>query len=35
MVHPAGMVSPDPKNRATYDAAFRKYKEVNRKNFVD
>jgi sugar (pentulose or hexulose) kinase len=35
MVHPAGMVSPDTKNRATYNAAFRKYKEVNRKNFVD
>jgi len=33
MVHPAATVSPDIHNQEVYDAAFRKYRELNRRNF--
>jgi xylulokinase len=33
MVHPAATVSPDIHYRGVYDAAFRKYRELNRRNF--
>ena len=33
MVHPADTVSPNPQNREVYDAAFRMYRELNRRNF--
>jgi xylulokinase len=34
MVHPAATVTPDIRNREIYDAAFKKYRELNRKNFL-
>ena len=33
MVHPAATVSPDIHNHGVYDAAFRMYQELNRRNF--
>jgi sugar (pentulose or hexulose) kinase len=33
MVHPAATISPDIHNQEVYDAAFRKYRELNRRNF--
>jgi sugar (pentulose or hexulose) kinase len=33
MVHPAATVSPDIHNHGVYDAAFRMYRELNRRNF--
>jgi len=35
MVHPAATVSPDVRNREVYDAAFQRYRELNRKNFFN
>ena len=34
MVHPAATISPNTHNREVYDAAFRKYRELNRRNFA-
>jgi xylulokinase len=33
MVHPAATISPNTHNREVYDTAFRKYRELNRRNF--
>jgi xylulokinase len=33
MVHPAATISPNTDNREVYDAAFRKYRELNQRNF--
>jgi len=33
MVHPAATVSPDIHNHGVYDAVFRRYRELNRRNF--